>query len=120
MNGIPANPSPAAPLWWRVTRRAALLLVTAFAIGYVLHLVMPILQSGPGPAGFLRGVVHGALMPIAFPNLLVGNDVTIYAVSNTGLPYKLGYTTGVNACGAVFFGFFFWRLSRWRKKLNRQ
>ena len=51
-------------------------------------------------------------------NLLVGNDVIIYAQSNTGLTYKLGYTFGVNACGAIFFGFFFWRLNRWRKRMK--
>jgi hypothetical protein len=27
----------------------------------------------------------------------------------------LGYTCGVNACGAIFFGWFFWRVSKWRK-----
>jgi hypothetical protein len=25
---------------------------------------------------------------------------------------------GVNACGAIFFGIFFWRLNRLRKALN--
>ena len=53
-------------------------------------------RADPAPAGFARGLVHGALMPIALPNLLVGNDVTIYAANNTGLRYKLGYTCGVN------------------------
>jgi hypothetical protein len=57
-------------------------------------------------------------MPCALPNLLVGNDVTIYAQNNTGRTYKLGYTCGVNACGAVFFGMFFWRLNRWRRRMN--
>jgi len=49
------------------------------------------------------------------PNLLVGRDVTIYSAHNTGVSYKLGYTAGVNGCGALFFGFLFWRLDRWRK-----
>ena len=69
-------------------------------------------------AGFRRGLVQGALMPMALPNLIVGNDVTIYSQNNTGLTYKLGYTAGVNACGAVFFGLFFWRVNRWRRKMN--
>ena len=47
-----------------------------------------------------RGVLHGALMPLAWPNLLLGRDVTIYATDNTGRLYKLGYTLGVNGCGA--------------------
>ena len=70
------------------------------------------------PAGFTRGVLHGALMPLALPNLALGHDVTIYAASNTGRFYKLGYTVGVNGCGLIFFGFFFWRLNRLRKRLR--
>lgn len=69
-----------------------------------------------GPAGFSRGIVHGALMPAALPRLLIGQDVSIYAPENTGRTYKLGYTVGVNGCGAIFFGINFWRLNRWRGK----
>ena len=61
------------------------------------------------PAGFCWGVIHGALMPTAMPTLFVGRDVTIYAPFNTGVSYKLGYTMGVNGCGAIFFGLAFWR-----------
>lgn len=56
------------------------------------------------PAGFARGVLHGALMPMALPALLAGQDVPIYAEANTGRPYKLGYIVGINACGLVVFG----------------
>ena len=70
------------------------------------------------PAGFGRGLVHGVLMPIALPNLLFGSDVPIYAERNTGVPYKLGYTMGVNGCGALFFGALYWRLLRLRRKLS--
>ena len=66
------------------------------------------------PAGFLRGMLQGALMPMSMPNLLVGKDVSIYSLRNTGLTYKLGYTMGTNTCGALFFGLFFWRVTRWR------
>jgi hypothetical protein len=68
------------------------------------------------PAGFGQGIIQGALMPMALPNFLIGNDVTIYAQNNTGVPYKLGYTAGVNGAGLLFFGCAFWRLSRWSKK----
>ena len=61
-------------------------------------------------------LLHGALMPLALPNLLVGRDVPIYAEHNTGRTYKLGYTAGVNGCGLLFFGFFFRRLARWRRR----
>ena len=46
-------------------------------------------------------------MPTALPTLAAGRDVTIYAPHNTGIPYKLGYTMGVNGCGALFFGLAF-------------
>ena len=61
------------------------------------------------PAGFCWGFVHGALMPAALPTLCTGRDVTIYAPHNTGVSYKLGYTMGVNGCGALFFGLAFLR-----------
>ena len=51
----------------------------------------------------------------AAANLLFGRDVTIYAPNNNGVSYKLGYTVGVNSCGAIFFGFFFWRLRRLKR-----
>lgn len=95
--------------------RVVIFLVLAFSIGAVLNRVSISLKSSPHPAGFGRGVLQGALMPMALPNLLVGRDVSIYSLNNTGVPYKLGYTVGVNGCGAAFFGFLYWRLNRWRK-----
>lgn len=71
------------------------------------------------PAGFGQGMLHGAVMPCAMPLLLLGQDIAIYAPNNLGRPYKLGYTMGVNACGVVFFGILFSRLSRWRKRLAK-
>ena len=95
--------------------RVLLFLLMAALIGGVLNHVSVSLEQGTRPAGFTRGVLQGALMPMSLPNLLVGRDVTIYSQNNTGVTYKLGYTTGVNACGALFFGLMFWRLSRIRK-----
>jgi hypothetical protein len=54
-------------------------------------------------------------MPLALPNLVAGYDVAIYAASNTGRTYKLGYALGVNLCGLIFFGLFFWRVRRWAR-----
>jgi hypothetical protein len=100
----------------KILRRVLTFLVVAACVGiFVRHMSVTMSRSA-APAGFLRGMVQGALMPGALPNLLVGNDVAIYAANNTGRTYKLGYTCGVNACGAIFFGFFFWRVSRWRKE----
>lgn len=66
------------------------------------------------PAGFLIGMIHGAAMPCALPALLTGADPILYTPVNSGRPYKLGYTVGVNACGAVFFGLLYRRFARRR------
>ena len=55
-------------------------------------------------------------MPLAWPALLGGADQSIYSERNSGRTYKLGYSLGVNVCGAVFFGWGFWRFNRWRRQ----
>ncbi len=87
----------------------------AFVAGRALNRSAETVDRGAQPAGFGSGVRHGTLMPCALPALALGRDVAIYAQQNTGLNYKLGYTVGVNGCGAVFFGTVYWRLRRWRK-----
>jgi hypothetical protein len=62
--------------------------------------------------GFGFGALHGALMPMALPGLLVGQDVEIYASNNSGRTYKIGYIAGVNMCGLIFIGSVFWRLGK--------
>jgi len=112
-----------APAGWRALGRFLLRLLVvlglALALGTVLNRTFGQLEADPAqrPAGFARGVAQGALMPLALPNLLVGRDVAIYASHNTGRTYKLGYTVGVNGCGAIFFGLLFWRITRLRRKL---
>ena len=62
--------------------------------------------------GFGYGMLHGALMPLALPSLLMGQDVQIFAAENSGRLYKIGYICGINACGVCFFGPLFWRPRR--------
>jgi hypothetical protein len=99
--------------------RLAVLVCLAALLGWFLNHAAAELQKTARPAGFARGMLQGALMPMALPNLLVGKDVTIYSVNNTGVPYKLGYTAGVNLCGAIFFGFLYFRLRKLRKWTQR-
>ena len=103
----------------RLVVRLVSILILAFAIGAVLNRISVSLSHDSVRAGFGRGMLQGALMPMALPNLLVGRDVNIYSENNTGVSYKLGYTAGVNGCGAVFFGFLFWRITRWRSNGRR-
>ena len=87
-----------------------------FGIGLILDRTARTGLTGDNQAGFGLGLVHGALMPLALPRLATGGDVTIYALHNTGRTYHLGYTLGVNLCGAVFFGSSFWWYNRaWRR-----
>jgi hypothetical protein len=102
----------------KILRRILTIALIAFFLGYAVRHLSALLDKNPEPAGFTRGLLQGALMPCAMPLLAFGRDVTIYAANNAGVPYKLGYTCGVNACGAIFFGLFFLRLNRWRKRMN--
>ena len=98
-----------------VLKRVAMFVVFGLAIGWTLHRAETYFAQRPEPAGLGCGLVQGALMPIALPGLLLGRDLTIYAAHNTGRTYKLGYTMGVNGCGLIFFGFFFWRVRKLRR-----
>ena len=101
---------------WRMPFRLIFIIIIAWCLGAIPSRLSASLDRQSRPAGFAMGILQGALMPMALPNLLFGRDIPIYAVNNTGVPYKLGYTTGVNVCGAMFYGFLFWRLSRWRAR----
>ena len=109
---------PPGRRWLSIGTRISSFLLIAAIIGGILNQVASSLDRNAHPAGFTRGMLQGALMPMSLPNLLVGRDVTIYSQNNTGVTYKLGYTTGVNACGALFFGVVFWRLGRLRRWAN--
>ncbi len=112
---LPPAQSQAA---WKRVCRAVVILAVAGLLGWGVPLLAKSYRSH-GPAGFGRGILDGAMMPLSFPHLLLGKDVEIYAARNTGRTYKLGYTVGVNGCGAIFFGFFFWRVQRWRGRRNQ-
>jgi hypothetical protein len=102
----------------RILKRLAVLVVAGFIIGWLLNHAALAMEKRDRPAGFTDGIVQGALMPIALPNLAIGRDVPIYAINNTGRTYKLGYTMGVNACGLIFFGVFFWRLRKLKLRVG--
>jgi hypothetical protein len=115
MNGMATQEKRAPhPILVKILKRLLTLVVLGFAIGWTLNRAAIHFAGRPEPAGFWQGIVQGALMPIAMPNLIIGNDVAIYAANNNGRMYKLGYTAGVNGCGLIFFGFFFWRIRRMR------
>jgi hypothetical protein len=105
-------------LYLGIIARFGLVVVVAFLIGGFLKRTAVSLDQRHEPAGFMRGIVQGALMPCTLPALLLGHDVTIYCINNNGVTYKLGYTVGVNLCGAAFFGLLYRRINRWRRHLS--
>lgn len=107
------------PRLGRLLAHLAIVAVVAVSLGWVVQRSSAALDRDPSPAGFARGMLHGAIMPMAMPNLIVGLDVTLYAPNNTGRSYKLGYTAGVNVCGLIFFSYFSWRIRSARRELQR-
>jgi hypothetical protein len=99
----------------RLLRRLLIIVIVTYGFGWVMNKSVLVTTSREEAPGFGSGMIHGALMPGAMPSLLFGRDIVIYAPRNNGRLYKLGYTFGVNACGALFFGTFYWRLNRWRR-----
>jgi hypothetical protein len=80
------------------------LLLLGLVFGFAYDWAAPRLYRPGLVPGFRLGVLHGALMPVALPALLVGRDVPIYATDKTERPYKIGYIAGINLCGLIFFG----------------
>lgn len=101
-----------------VVVRLGVVVASAFLIGWLLNRTALSLEQRQEPAGFFRGVVQGALMPCTLPALILGHDVAIYTTNNNGVPYKRGYTIGVNLIGAAFFGVLYRRISRWRSQYS--
>jgi hypothetical protein len=102
-----ANQTPPSrrSLWVkRLAVKAATLVLLGLVFGFGYDWAAPRFYSPDRLAGFRLGVLHGALMPVALPSLLLGRDVPIYAANSTGRTYKLGYIAGINLCGLVFFG----------------
>ena len=93
----------------RVLIKVTTLVVTGLIFGWAYQWAAPRVYRPNTRAGFWFGSLHGALMPIALPSLLMGQDVPIYAPNNTGRTYKLGYIAGINLCGFIFFGLAFWQ-----------
>lgn len=92
-------------------RKAAILVALGYLFGFLYDWASPWAYPNK-PVGFTYGVLHGAMMPIALPTLVLGKDVAIYQSQNSGRPYKIGYICGINLCGLVFFGSAFWRPKR--------
>jgi hypothetical protein len=104
MDDIQPPARPASGWLRRMLRKALTLAVVTVVFGWFYGWASPWAFPKSRTAGFKYGVLHGALMPLSLPALLIGEDVPIYASDNSGRSYKIGYICGINACGLVFFG----------------
>jgi hypothetical protein len=98
-------PGRMRPSWLkRLGAKVVTLVLLGLLLGFGYDWAAPRLYKADQAPGFRLGMIHGALMPVALPALLVGRDVPIYLGADTGRIYKLGYIAGVNLCGLLFFG----------------
>ena len=71
------------------------------------------LVEGEQPAGFLRGIWHGWIAPIALIVQLFRPDTTIFEPNNTGFWYEFGFYM------AIISGFGGIGLARGKKRRDR-
>jgi hypothetical protein len=90
-------------------RKAVTLVIVTVVFGWLYSWASPWAFSKNHAAGFRDGLLHGAMMPLSLPSLVIGRDVPIYNTNNSGRTYKIGYICGVNICGLAFIGPLFWR-----------
>jgi hypothetical protein len=101
--------TPRQKLW---LKKIAYFLIASWLLGWFYGWASPRAFPKNKEMGFGYGMLHGALMPLALPSLLMGQDVEIFARDNSGRLYKIGYICGINLCGLSFFGPLFWRPKR--------
>jgi hypothetical protein len=93
-------------------KKIAYFLIASLLLGWFYGWSSPRAFPKNKTFGFGYGMLHGAMMPLALPSLLLGQNVEIFATDNSGRPYKIGYICGINVCGLVFFGPVFWHPRR--------
>ena len=101
---------PARPVdhpFKRLLRKAVTLAIVTVVFGWFYAWASPWAFPKNHTVDFKYGALHGALMPLSLPSLVMGHDVAIYDSDNTGRGYKVGYICGINLCGLLFFGLAF-------------
>ena len=78
------------------TRIAAALAAAALVAGCAGQAAEAV---APGAAGFLHGLWHGFIFPVAWIVSLFIGEVTVYAVPNNGGWYDFGYFLGIAVFG---------------------
>ena len=92
------GPGP-APARTSAGRAAAALLLSALLLSGCARQMPGAVSAAPGTPGFLAGLWHGFVFPLAWVASLFDPDIAVYAVPNNGGWYDFGYFVGI-----VFFG----------------
>ena len=82
---------------------AVVLLLGACAAGGNPALDTP-MAGADEPAGFLRGLWHGVILPVTFVVSLFTDTVSVYEVHNSGNWYDVGYVLGISLVFGGPFG----------------
>lgn len=109
MDALQAQPAKTIKLTKLILRKVVTLAVATVVFGWLYSWASPWAFPPNRVVGFGYGLLHGAMMPISLPSLVVGHNVPIYDDHNSGRIYKIGYICGVNICGLIFIGPLFYR-----------
>lgn len=91
-----------------LARKVCLVALTTCLFGWFYGWASPWAFAARKP-GFAYGLLHGALMPLSLPSLVIGQNVQLYAPENSGCFFKISYICGLDVCGLIFIGPLFWR-----------
>lgn len=80
-----------------MTRKTAAVLLLALALSACADQVATGVE--PGAPGFLWGLWHGFIFPVAWVISLFSSETAIYAVPNNGGWYDFGYFLGIVVFG---------------------
>lgn len=92
--------------------KAGRFIILAVVFGWLYGWASPRMFPAKTEFGFSHGLLHGGMMPLALPALVMGENVELYGNPNNGRWYKIGFICGINLCGLIFFGSAFWSPKR--------
>jgi hypothetical protein len=88
MDAIQAPAAKRRSLIKVLLNKAVTLAIVTVIFGWLFSWASPWAFPQNRTAGFSYGLLHGAMMPLSLPSLVIGRDVPIYDTNNSGRIYK--------------------------------